>query len=296
MEPTNEATSPEVSTTTETMETTQAPVEANETSATTAEVSTEEKVSETVSFLDSLDEELRGQKALKDFKDLNGLAKSYLHLNSMIGKKVTDLSPEELGSVYNKLGRPEEKDGYKLPESIPEDVTGWYKEKAFELGLNQDQAKGLMESYMALEAVKQEEIKAQKEAQQEEWIASIKEEFGSSMDKRIETAKKAVEAFGGEDLRAAMDSTGLGNHPAMVKAFAKIGKEMLEGGLTQAEAEATFGMTPEEAGQRLSNLKRDPEFMKAYMSPTHPSHKAAVEELQSYHSIMNSGTTTIKPL
>lgn len=264
-------------------------VEAQEATA-EAEVSTADESIETpteLSFLDSLDEELRGQKALQDFKDLNGLAKSYLHLNSMIGKKVTDLSPEELGQVYNKLGRPEKAEEYKLPDGVHEEALGWYTKTAHELGLTQEQARSMAESYMELEKVRTEEHEKAINAQQEEWMAEIKKDFGSAFDKRVETAKKAIEAFGGAELREAMNQTGLGNHPAMVKAFSQIGKEMLESSLPQADAEASFGVTPSDAQNKINNLKRDPEFMKAYMSPTHPGHKAAVDELQGYHKIIH---------
>lgn len=244
---------------------------------------------EELRFIDTLNEELRGQKALQDFKDVDGLAKSYLHLTSMIGKKVSDLSPEELGEIYGKLGRPESAQEYSLPDSVNEELKGWYQDSAHKLGLTQEQARNLAESYMELEQAKMSEHQAAIEAQQDEWIGQLKSEFGGAFDKRVETAKKAVEAFGGAELKAAMDSTGLGNHPAMVKAFAQIGKEMLEGGLTQTEATATFGLTPEDAKQKISNLKRDPEFMKAYMSQFHPGHDAAVKELQSYHQIVHGG-------
>jgi hypothetical protein len=242
-------------------------------------------------FSDSLSEDLRDQKALHDFKDVDGLAKSYLHLNSMIGKKIGELSPEELGDVYNKLGRPEKSEEYALPDKVNDQFKGWYTESAHKLGLTQDQARGLAESYLELENAQVADHNANIEAQQAEWAESLKTEFGNAFDQRVGAAQKAVEAFGGAELKEAMDSTGLGNHPAMVKAFAQIGKEMLESGLTQSEASATFGVTPEDAKNKIANLKRDPEFMKAYMSGSHPGHAGAVAELQSYHAILHGKAT-----
>ena len=238
-------------------------------------------------FVDSLNSELKTHKALQDFKDVDGLAKSYLHLNSLIGKKIGDLTPEEMGDVYNKLGRPEAAKDYSMPDKMHEGMQGWYKDSAHKLGLTQDQARNLAESYMELEQSKMAEQQTAVENQLEEWSSDLKKEFGGSFDKRIETAKKAIEAFGGSELKEAMNATGMGSHPAMVKAFAQIGKEMLEGGLTATDASASFGVTPAEAKQKKANLMRDPEFVKSYMNNSHPSHKQAVEEIQSLYSIMS---------
>lgn len=290
MTETVEATSSEVSETTEAAVNAEAKVE--EASA-VAEVSNVEEIKSDVieeveaSFLDKLPEDLKKQKALQDFKDVDGLAKSYLHLNSLIGKKVSDLDPKELGEVFDKLGRPETPEKYEMPLGANEDLVKAYTTTAHKLGLNQEQARGLVEEYLVLEKEKVQEYYNGVEKQKDKWDEELKAEFGGAYDKRVEVAKKAVETFGGEELREAMNATGLGNHPAMVKAFAQIGKELLEGGLTNAEAQTSFGLTPADAQGRISVLKRDPEFMKAFMSASHPGHKDAVDEIQSYHQIIH---------
>ena len=63
---------------------------------------------------DLLSDDLKDIKALHSFKDVNGLAKSYVHLNGLLGKKFEDLSTDELKSFYGKLGRRENSDVYKL--------------------------------------------------------------------------------------------------------------------------------------------------------------------------------------
>ncbi len=40
----------------------------------------------------------------------------------------------------------------------------------------------------------------------------------------LHTARQAVDRFGGDRLRKALDETGLGSHPEIIRAFVKVGK------------------------------------------------------------------------
>lgn len=56
-------------------------------------------------------------------------------------------------------------------------------------------------------------------------------EIGGSQEKlaaSVELAKKAVAKFGGDDVTAFLETTGLGSHPAAIKLLARIGKAMSE--------------------------------------------------------------------
>lgn len=245
----------------------------------------EASVPESVNFLDTLNEELRGHQSLKDFKDADSLAKSYLNLNSLLGKKFNDLSPEELQSYYTKLGRPEDAAGYRLPEGISEDTASWYKEMAFKIGLTEEQSANLLDMYTNKEREISELTESSKAAQAEEHIAALKKEFGQAFNKRVETAVRAVEEFGGSELQAVLEETGLGNHPAIVKAFAEIGKNLLEDKMTRTDAKASFGTSPEDARQEIKQLRSDPQFMKQYYSNHAIGHKEAVEKLTKLYQI-----------
>ena len=232
-----------------------------------------------------LSEELRNSKVLGNFKDVDGLAKSYIHLNGLLGKKFDELSPSELDGFYTKLGRPTAAEEYSLPTQYNPEAMDWYKKQAFELGLTQQQARNLAESYAELESNYTREAQIRQEAQVNEWLSEIKQEFGAAFDQRVDVARKAVEEFGGAELKHYLNETGLGNHPAMVKAFAKIGKELSESGLAQSEVVAQFGHTPQEAMQRIAELKRDPAFQTAYGKASAPGHKEAVAEMQQWYKI-----------
>ena len=85
----------------------------NETAEVIEETQSQETVAQEtpVAFADTLGEEFRGNPIFANFQDVNGLAKSYMHAQRMIGadkiaipgKHATD---EERLEVYRKLGSP----------------------------------------------------------------------------------------------------------------------------------------------------------------------------------------------
>lgn len=65
----------------------------------------------------------------------------------------------------------------------------------------------------------------------EQWAADVKadkEIGGDKLTANLSAAQRALEQFGDPELKEYLDSTGLGNHPALVKAFIKVGKAMSE--------------------------------------------------------------------
>jgi len=63
-----------------------------------------------------LSEDIRGDERLAKFETLEGLAKSYINAEQMIGREKIPMpkSDEEWQDVYNRLGRPESAEGYGL--------------------------------------------------------------------------------------------------------------------------------------------------------------------------------------
>lgn len=65
----------------------------------------------------------------------------------------------------------------------------------------------------------------------ETWVEQVKTDKdigGDKLDENLATARKALEKFGTPELRDVLNSTGLGNHPAVIKAFYNAGKAVSE--------------------------------------------------------------------
>jgi len=242
----------------------------------------------TNAWIDSLAEDLRGHKSLSTFKDVNELAKSYLNAQSLIGKRISEMSAEDLAHVNALKGVPVNPAEYTLPEEVNPELGDWYKNIAHKAGLTKDQAKHVLDSYVELNRQMEAKHKVEMENSFNQSVAALQKEFGSAFDQRIEVAKRAVDAFGGQELKDLLNQTGLGNNPTVVKMFAKIGKELLNDQIITADHEKTFGLTPDDAKREMNNKLLDAEFRAAYYSATHPGHKAAVEEMARLMGMMGS--------
>lgn len=248
-------------------------------------VATDQPTVDSGDFLAQLGEELRMNKALQNFKTADDLAKSYIHANQLLGKRMSELSAEDAAHFRKLVNVPESKDDYILADDLKDTDVSWYKEAALKAGLTKEQAKDLADSFILSERTKAESLQKEMELESAAWVDSLKKEFGSAFDKQVEIAKRGVKAFGDDDVVKILNETGLGSHPAVVKMFAKIGRELLEDKLVKADAPAVFGTTPSDAMNQISLKKADAEFMQAYMSPRHPEHKRAVEEMSRLYSL-----------
>jgi len=126
-------------------------------------------------------------------------------------------------------------ENYELvfPETmqVDEQMLGEAQEMFRADGLSNEQA----QRYADLMAKKVDEIgqafASHRMAQGQEWAqqAQTDQEIGGAQfDESVSLASKALDAFGSPELRKALDESQMGNHPEMIKAFARIGKEIKE--------------------------------------------------------------------
>lgn len=104
---------------------------------------------------------------------------------------------------------------------------------AKELGLTQEQADKLVGIHAESLQSAQQHAAEQHSQQMETWTNELRNdpEFGgANFDANLKSAQKAVKEFGSEGLIKALDETGMGNHPDLVRTFAMIGKSISEDG------------------------------------------------------------------
>lgn len=148
-----------------------------------------------------------------------------------------------------KSGAPEKYE-FKVPEGVELDeaLVGEFTPVAKELGLSQEGAQKLVDLYSKQRTADVQKLHDAWAKTHEEWTADVKsdKEFGgAALEANLAIAKKAINSeFGGKDLVEALNVTGAGNHPAIVRFFYKLGKAM---------ANDKF-----EIGGSSSNQPRDP--------------------------------------
>ena len=77
-----------------------------------------------------------------------------------------------------------------------------------------------------------------------------------------------------------MDDTGLGNHPALVKAFAKIGRELSEDRLVQSDTAVRLAKSDDLRKSEIARLRAHRDFMSRYRR----REAAAVQRLNSLYT------------
>lgn len=222
-----------------------------------------------------LDADHLGYTQNKGWKDPADVIHSYRNLEKLHGvpaeqilKLPSDDLPTSWDPIYNKLGRPEKADGYKLP--VPDGVDPGFAKTASEAfhkaGVSQKQAEALTTWWneQAAGATKaQTDATAARDTEQ---LAMLKAKWGPNLQANSAIVDKAATAFGMtsaqlEGLKAAM-----GPGEAM-EFLHNIGSKLAtEDSFIGADGKPTTtgGLTPAQAISKIGELRKDGEFVKRY--------------------------------
>jgi hypothetical protein len=139
-----------------------------------------------------------------------------------------------------------EKYEFKAPEGTEYDpgILDAFSSAAKEADLSQEAAQMLIEKMAPALAARQV---GQVEAIHKEWLeaSSADKEFGGEkLQENLGVARKALDAFGTPELRSLLDTTGLGNHPEVIRLLFKAGKAISEDTFTSGrKVESSGGAT-----------------------------------------------------
>jgi hypothetical protein len=137
--------------------------------------------------------------------------------------------PKAPATEANKA--PIDYESLKLPEGslLTSDQLASVKKEAKEQGLSLDEAQGVLEvkndavsSFASWQ--KQQLVKAQ-EGWKKAW-ESDPEYGGEKLNESTELAKRAWDFVADNELKTLADQAGFGNHPAVLRAFARLGKRL----------------------------------------------------------------------
>lgn len=262
-------------------------------------------------FRETIPEEYREDPSISVIHSMDGLVKSYIAGQKIIGvptdrlvtipnKETADES--DWNSFYDKLGRPEKGSDYKLqapkdmPDgvSVPDTTIDAVSNLFHKYGLTPGQAQGIFNDYNTIALAQMAAGTKAQELSVAEDITSLKKDWGAAWDAKIDTAGRAMKAFGSDDFRKWLDSTGLGDNPNMLRIFSSIGEKLMETS-TDGGGDGGFRvLSPAEAQAEISQLQADETFTKAYTTQGHPGHKDAVEKMTRLFEYANPEDAVVK--
>lgn len=136
-----------------------------------------------------------------------------------------DKKPESEKTEEPKKVVPEKYD-LKLSEDSPLDPAhlAQFERLAKQQGLSQDEAAAALKRQEA-------EVSTIYENLSEQWKTDTKNDpeiGGAKFEENVNHAHQALERFGSPALKQALNKTGYGNHPELIRAFAKVGRAMAD--------------------------------------------------------------------
>lgn len=243
---------------------------------------------------EAISQEYRSNPNIEKFTELDALAKSYINAVSMIGtdkiplpgKSATD---EQWNEVYNKLGRPESADKYKLEfktdvAPVDENVIKGFAQNAHKLGLNNKQAQGILEFYKSTLEGSAKEMSVNMETAQADATNSLRSEWGRAYDDNLRKAADVAQTYLEPELLDTQlrDGSRLGDNPKIIKAFANIANLLSEDKIIGAESDNVLqGRDIEKEIDELTTDKQG-----AYWNKNHPSHNKVVNQVLSLRELL----------
>jgi hypothetical protein len=250
----------------------------------------------TSSWKDSISEAYRNDPNIEKFTEIDALAKSYINATKMIGQdKVvipTNNSTEEhWDEVYAKLGRPESADKYTLDAksevvNFDETAIKSFAEQSHKLGLNNKQAQGILEFYKNNMEGTAQQSKIDTETAQAQAEQQLRQEWGRDFEGKVKQAGALAKANINPEVldMTLQNGTRLGDHPEIIKGFAKIAGMMQEDKIVATESENAQSVSNiEEEISSIINDRQGP-----YWNKGHPDHDKMVQQVYTLREMLNA--------
>ena len=239
------------------------------------------------SWKSSISEEFRNDPNIEKFTEIDALAKSYINATRMIGQdKVAvpnkNSTEDQWNEVYSKLGRPESADKYALnieSEAVimDEGAIKSFAEQSHKLGLNNTQAQGILEFYKNNMESNMQRATVDTETAQAQAETELRAEWGKEFDNQVAKAGALAKAnMNPEILDLQMqDGTRIGDHPEIIKGFAKIAGMLSEDKLVSTESESVNSI--KDLQSEISAITNNTDG--PYWNSQHPDHEKMVQQV-----------------
>ena len=240
-----------------------------------------------VSWKSSISEEFRNDPNIEKFTEIDALAKSYINATRMIGQdKVAvpnkNSTEDQWNEVYSKLGRPESADKYALnieseAVAMDEGAIKSFAEQSHKLGLNNTQAQGILEFYKNNMESNMQRATVDTETAQAQAETELRAEWGKDFDSNVSKASALAKANMNPDILdlQMQDGTRIGDHPEIIKGFAKIAGMLSEDKLVSTESESVNSM--KDIQSEISAITND--TTGPYWNNKHPDHAKMVQQV-----------------
>jgi len=240
-------------------------------------------------FLKSLHEDHRGNAALADFKDIDGLAKSYIHAKGQIGKDSVVLptkhaTQEEWKSFMGKVGLPDKIEDYKLElyedSTLTDEYADAFKAKAFEAGILPTQAQAMLDHMDELQGGNNTADTAATEAKLEASKADLTKTYGEALGVKITQAKNLLDEVATDEMKDYIVESGLDNDSNFIKLLVNMAEKFTGEDSFDVQTNPLGHMSPDEAQSQIDAVYANKDH--PYFNTQHSGHDAAQREMEKF--------------
>lgn len=250
-------------------------------------------------WLETLPEEMRKEKCLQTVTGWQSLVSQYVNGQKAIGKNKVVVPTEtssdaERDAFYRAIGRPETADDYVV--EVPEELTDILDENrlaAYKTWAHQHGVPAkLFQEFLKFEIGQTQALLQEDDRAEEQEMMDAKQElikrWGAAYDERKHLADRVITVLRPDPESRIPILEKWGNDPDFLELLSDIGMRLVEG--KPLTVEVTGAMTPKEAEDQLSELRRTPGFILAFAEGPHKGrylkdvdperHKAIIKKQQ----------------
>lgn len=225
------------------------------------------------SWTDGFDAETKGYIETKGFKDQKAVVESYRNMEKLLGvprEKIVRWpdnvdEPGALNEVYQRLGRPDTKEGYGLTvnkDGSNKAMVDTLQEMFHANGVSKKQADAFLSTVAKIEAEGKAAHDAKIEAAGKAAEESLKREWGAAWEQKTSAAKRAAREFGLSPESIDKMEASIG-YTELMKFLDTVGSKLGEGSFhNPGGGNQTLIHTPAAALNRIQALKSDEAFTK----------------------------------
>lgn len=247
---------------------------------------------------DHLPETLKDHVALTDFKDVGGLAQSFIDTQAKLGGMVTipngESAQADHDKFWNKLGRPETADGYeiefpKIDGQIYEPATiASFKTAVHSLGLTGKQAQGVVNVLMANVTDQVKTATGKLTDTMKSADAILRADWGAKFESNMTAADQVIGRLFDEAGAPGMRQMAR-TDPAFARSMLLAAQQTSETGAGDNQNIGAKGGgggegTKEGAAAAIATIRNDPKH--AYYDKKNPSHAEAVTKMSELYSVV----------
>jgi hypothetical protein len=182
-------------------------------------------------------------------------------------------APDKAGAAPAEAEKPADKppeakpaEAASLELKLPQGVQAGpafeeFKGLAKAAGLSGEQAQRVVDFYAKTELARADAAQKQQTA----WVEGLKadkELGGASFEVNAQVARKAMQKFASPELRTFLDTSGLGNHPELVRLMYRVGKAIGEDSIASGNGATPAGSLSDPEARLRARYPTMPQFQK----------------------------------